>query len=204
MFPVSFLKRWRRKYFPTIITVDLEKLYYFTLRQTREIRPWTYDKEGKHAPLQARYDFVKLFLSKEGQLEADEIKKTYYYDLLTRPLNEKPRDGGVDWIYHDPEAQARRFMDLIRSVKQHGYIREKFSGVLDGFCDGADRHIARSPSGEIRTVDYRGRPYEGLMTVKSHQNFFSVWNGNHRLAVLMVFCESGYLKDKNIPVLLIS
>ena len=201
--PVSFLKRWRSQALSHIIILDLEKLYNFTLNETSEIRPWACDKNGKFIMLQARYDFVKLFLSKGDRLSDNEVKATSYYKIISQPLEVQPRAGGAQWVYGKPMAQARRFMALIRSLKKNGYVRSKNSCVLDEFCDTSDPHVAKHQSGEIKVVNYKGRSYEGLMTVKPHRDFYSVWNGNHRLAILMVFWEKGYLKDKNIPVFLV-
>jgi hypothetical protein len=184
-----------------IITIRINELYDFSLLHTEKLRPWVVDEEGVWCALDARCQFVKLYLEKGGNLTKEDIAATPYFNSLKKGINDKPRDGGRIWIYEDPEGQVVRFKQLITSLYEYGYIVDRYSKILDRFSLTTNAHTERTIDGEIVVVDYKDRPFAGLISVIPHEGFFLVWNGAHRLAILKVFIEKSIITREEIPVI---
>jgi hypothetical protein len=184
-----------------IIKVNLDELYDFSLMHTEELRPWAFET-GRYICLEARCQFTKLYLEKKGKLSDEQIKATPYYCFLNNDLTQRPRDGGKDWIYGNPGQQVNRFVQLIESFLKNGYICNRRSKVLDLFCSEKEPHLEKRNNGEIIAVDYKNKPFEGLISVLRYKGYFSIWNGTHRLAILKAFREKFIFDQKEIPVMI--
>lgn len=149
------------------------------------------DDRGAAVVLDARYEFTGFYLRSGRTLGWDEIRQTRYWQLVSAPLEARPRDGGRTWRYAEPDAQVRRFMALIDSLVDHGYVPLPRSRVLDGFDRRAPVHVEVDTDGARNTVEYTGRPFAGLITVIRYGPYYSALNGLHRLAALHYLRDAG-------------
>lgn len=186
------------KAFSQLRLLDLDHLYAYTREHTADLRSWTCDDHRVAVVMDARYRFVDLYLERRGALGLDEIRQTDYWRFISAPLEQRPREGGRTWRYADPEAQAERFMRLIESILKHGYVVRKRSVLLDEFERGAPLHVETNGLGGENRVDYIGRSFAGLITVVRHGEYYSAWNGLHRLAILKRFRDGGLFREHRI------
>jgi len=180
--------------------LDIDRLYRYTREHTADVRPWMCDARGVAVVLDARYAFIDLYMRHEGRLGTAQIRDSEYWRLISLPIGTCPRDGGPTWQYADPDAQAERFMALIASVLQYGYVRSPQSPVVLRFEDESASHVEVDAAGNTNRLHYGGRQFAGLMTVLRHRTYYSVLNGLHRLTLLK------YLRDTRrgsrvVPVL---
>lgn len=169
--------------------LDIDRLYHFTRDHTSDLRPWMCDDRGVAVVLDARYEFVELYLRKRRTLILDEIQRTEYWKFICAPLDARPRDGGRTWQYADPASQVNRFMALIDSLVDKGYLASWRACALDQFEEFAPPHGEVDGQGSENRVVYAGRRFAGFITVIRHGEYYSALNGLHRLAVLK------YLQD---------
>ncbi len=186
------------------IFLNIHDLYDVSVYHAQELRSWAVDEKGVDVPTAARYEFVDIYMQNGRKISEEEIKQTKYWNYLSRGVDEKPRDGGEIWIYSDPMKQAKRFMALIDSIYSQGYNAEEYPDVIDSFESVEElRHSETKylDSPTMSEIDYRGRPYAGLMTVRRVKGAYSVWNGLHRLAILKYFCDKKIITNDVFPVI---
>ena len=167
----------------TPVRVPLMGLYQHTLLRTQSFRPWACDAPGEFIGLRYRYEFTERVIGLDFSILDDEIRATDYWRLLTIPLGEAPRDGGRNWIYHNPMIQARRFIQLIRSISKYGYLEGERSAAVVEFEETAPPHLELK-EGNLNRVSYQDNPYHGLIQVETLNGAYHCRNGNHRLAAL--------------------
>ena len=59
-----------------------------------------------------------------------QIYKTNYYKLISKKIDEYPRDGGMNWVYDKPYDQVNRFIDTTKVFLILVMIRKK---IFDNF-----------------------------------------------------------------------
>ena len=182
------------------LSLNLDRLYTFTRESTADLRPWMCDEQGRAVVLDARYEFADLLIRREMRLEGSLLEATRYWQYITAPLSERPRDGGATWQYSNPGAQVLRFMLLINSLRTHGYQWNEQT-LLDDFEAKTPPHIEIDAQGKESPVDYTGRQGAGFISVVKHGDFYSALNGLHRLAVLKYLRDHGSAIPAEIPVL---
>ena len=139
-------------------------------------------------------------LKKNKQLNLDDIKNSEYYKLISKPINNYPRDGGKKWIYKDPLEQTNRFLELTKSILNDGYINEDYSIKLNKFENKAPIHVNIDEDLKITKIKYRNIKFLGLIEVIKHKNIFIVFNGHHRLAILKSFLDNKVINNEKILV----
>ena len=183
-----------------LLQLPLRDLYSTTLERTQKYRPWACDEDGHFVGLRYRKDFAHLVLASDGLLSEDEMIQTSYWQLLNVPLSTTPRDGGLNWVYANPRDQMRRYVQLIRSLKNNGYVTSERQNVAEDFNESAPGMSALYSNGREKTFRYKGREYPGLLRVSSLDNEYHCLNGTHRLATLTALSESGAFTEQNILV----
>lgn len=178
--------------------LSVDRLYAHTREHTADLRPWMCDARGVAVVLDARYEFIDMYVGDRRAIGLEEIRRTDYWKFVSAPLDQRPRDGGRTWQYADPEAQAKRFMRLIDSVLRYGYVVRKRSALLDEFEREAPLHVETDGEGVEKPVDYTGRSFAGLISVVRHGEYYSAWNGLHRLAILKRFRDGGAIRRDRI------
>lgn len=179
------------------IRVHLMGLYQHTLLRTQLFRPWACDASGEFIGLRYRYEFTDRVIGSGFSISDDEIRSTDYWRLLTIPLEEVPRDGGRNWVYHDPMVQARRFIQLIRSITEYGYSGDERSAVVVEFEETAPPHLELK-GGSLNRVSYQDNLHHGLIQVETFDGTFHCRNGNHRLAALASLHDQNLFRQSEI------
>ena len=183
-----------------LVCLPLKELYLNTLYRVQPVLPWGCDNSGRFVGLQYRYDFTSLVLNKDHSLAETDIRATDYWEFLNVPLTRTPHDGGAKWVYHDPWAQVQRFIQLIRSLRQHGYITEQQSEPITTFDTTAPPHLEVDAEGMIVNVSYKDRAFQGLISVRRFNKTYHCWNGHHRLAALACMHDRGDYKSDTVLV----
>ena len=183
---------------PRLKKMDIRDLFDITLFHSFAIHPWGCDDNGVYLPLLYRYQFVKMVLESPDSISDDKIKSSSYFNLLSRKITEKPRDGGKGWVYKNPMEQCQRFIFLIKSIKKYGYLGiEKEHSCYKRFefpleiieADGAVSYLKNNTAG-----------FPGLISVRPSSGAFAVHNGLHRLAILKYLWDTGQLSSPRILV----
>lgn len=191
-------KRTRKVENDRHILLGISDLYDVTLFHSAHLSPWMADERGVLKTLKARYDFVKLAIEQSCCIGREKIEETEYWELLNRPIDITPRDGGGSWVYADPKAQCDRYLKLIWSLNEHGYLGTLDSEVFAEFDgDMLTRILLEGREQFIRNND---GGYAGMITVKPCSGAYRVWNGLHRIAILKCLLDLGRLEEDRIRV----
>lgn len=177
------------------IKLPLEELYSNTLYFSHSYTKYACDDKNFFLGLKFRYEFVKLLVTNNFYLTEYQIYKTNYYKLISKKIDEYPRDGGMNWIYDKPYDQVNRFIDTTKSIFDFGYDTKEKSLIISDFEKNKSKHIERDINNKITTVNYFDRKFQGIIEVRKTNNKFIVLNGHHRLAILKAFKD---LKIKKI------
>ena len=174
------------------IKLPLEKLYFDTLNFSYPYTKFSCDKNKVFLGLQYRYEFINILIEINFNLSKDQILKTNYYKLISKKIDEYPRDGGINWVYDMPLLQVNRFIDTAKSIFKNGYITKKKSPIIYDFELHNPKHIERDKEDKVTTINYLKKDFQGIIEVRKIKNKYIVLNGHHRLAILKV------LKDRKI------
>jgi len=180
-----------------LMKLDVRDLFDITLFHSTNIHPWGCDENGVFLPLLNRYQFVKKFFE-SSELTEEEIKSTNYWSLLSKKITDKPRDGGGGWVYKDPMEQCRRLVNLIKSIKQYGYL-----GLEKGhesYREFQDMQEIIEADGKISLQKNKESGYPGLISVMPSSGAYKVHNGLHRIAILKYLWDTNQLDSPLILV----
>jgi hypothetical protein len=177
-----------------IYNVNIDDLYNITLMHSKTFAPWGVDDNSVFLPLLNRYDFVKYAYSKQFKLSDDEIAQTSYYKLLEKNIHDIPRDGQTHGVYKYPLKQAKKFLKLMKSVFEKGYLSDDI--IRDDFEDEEmlDENNNTFKQGNRTDIE------PTMISVNVSSGALKVHNGLHRLAILRVMYEEGVLESPNIQV----
>ncbi len=178
--------------------LDVRDLFDITLFHSPSISPWACDENGVLLPLLYRYQFVKEVFESSGELNDSEIRATNYWNLLSKGITERPRDGGGGWIYKNPMEQCQRFLTLIKSVKTYGYIGEKKDHASYKDFELTPEIFEANGISTRQKDSVAGFP--GLISVMASSGAYKVYNGLHRLAILKYLWDIGQLPSPRILV----
>ncbi len=182
------------------LTININDLFDNTLTGAPDLFNYSTDENGINLGIKYRYEFINFWLSKNKNLNLNEIENTNYFKFISKPINAHPRDGGKKWIYQDPNIQVNRFLELANSILKEGYIKSDFSNKLNEFEEKNSEHIEIDESSKITKVNYKNRKLAGLIEVMKHKNIYVVLNGHHRIAIMKSFLDNNIIKDKKILV----
>ena len=182
------------------LTINIKDLFNNTLIGAPDLFNYSTDKNGTNLGLKYRYEFINFWLSKNKNLNLNEIENTNYFKFISKPINAHPRDGGKKWIYQDPNIQVSRFLELANSILNEGYIKSEFSNKLNEFEDKNSEHIEIDENSKITKVNYKNRKLAGLIEVIKHKNIYVVLNGHHRIAIMKSFLDNRIIQNEKILV----
>ncbi|MBM3706597.1 MAG: hypothetical protein FJW66_08740 [Actinobacteria bacterium] len=176
--------------------MDVNDLYDISLYHSYNINPWGCNEEKVFLPLKNRYEFVKIYFEADGNLTEDIILNSNYYKLLQKDIDETPRDGGNNWVYKSPMDQVKRFIKLMASFRDNGYLGvDNTHNALEEF-DNAPEIVSKDGSMQFQSNNDGG--YRGLISFRPCSGAYKVHNGLHRLAILKYMWDSGSLASPRI------
>tara|TARA_Y100000768_G_C23983615_1_gene687412 strand:+ start:1792 stop:2412 length:621 start_codon:yes stop_codon:yes gene_type:complete len=182
------------------LKINLNSLYKSTLTSSYPYTFYSCDENNTFLGLEYRYKFTKQILEKSFNISDTEIIKSQYFQLISKKIDEIPRDGGKDWIYAEPTTQAQRFIQTIKSIYKYGYLGKKTSKTINEFEISSHTHIEKNEKGNEKKINYLNRKYQGLIEVRRLDKCFIVLNGHHRLAILKAFKDLKIINLEKIKV----
>lgn len=183
---------------PKLAKLDIRDLFDITLYHSLSAHPWGCDENGILLPLLYRYQFAKMVFESSKDLTNDEIKSTNYWNLLSKKITDRPRDGGGGWIYENPMEQCQRFISIIKSIKKYGYLGIERGHVSYKEFETTPKIIEEN--GKVSNQRNNEGGFPGLISVAPSSGAYKINNGLHRLAILKYLWDTGQLSSPLILV----
>ena len=169
--------------------LDIRDLYHSTLYNVHEENHFGV-KNGTFLPLLNRYKFVDLVFQNNFNLNEKQIKESDYFILLSKKMDEKPRDGQSSMVYRDPMIIANNFIKLIKNIYENGYQPNKKHEINEVELINAENNISMQKN-------YKDKQ---IISVDVKLSTYFISNGLHRSAILFYLFQKGYINNPYILV----
>ena len=156
---------------------------------------------NKFLPLENRYQFARLVIEKNYNLTDEEIKSTPYFKLLTQNFSDHPRDGSKYTVYKDPLGQAKRFIHLIKDLKE-GKLNLKTN--INKFLSESGPAVHQFEDGKEHTHEGKNKYNENMVTCLAVDTSIVVNDGLHRIAALKALKDMKVLDIETIDCYLLN